>query len=174
MPTQGIDFAKLSLRDALDLAILVEEEARDRYLELAEQMRQFRTRDAAELFDKMARREEMHRGELLRRRRAEAFGEEPSAMSSSMLYDVEAPEYDEARAFMTRRAALLVALKAETKAYEFFSFLVDRVQDEASRQLFAELAREERRHQALVRAELDRQPAGNQVEDDEADDPVAL
>jgi len=36
--TLGIDFASLSLKDALDLAVLVEEEARERYEEFADQM----------------------------------------------------------------------------------------------------------------------------------------
>ena len=31
MAIQGIDFANLSLKDALDLAILVEDEAQERY-----------------------------------------------------------------------------------------------------------------------------------------------
>ena len=38
MSTAKIDFAMLSLRDALDLGILIEEEARERYEELAAQM----------------------------------------------------------------------------------------------------------------------------------------
>ena len=35
MPIQHVDLARLSLQDALDLATLVEEEAHERYLELA-------------------------------------------------------------------------------------------------------------------------------------------
>ena len=40
MATQQLDFNELSLRDALDLAVLIEEEARARYVEFAEQMEQ--------------------------------------------------------------------------------------------------------------------------------------
>ena len=35
---RGIDFNTLSLQDALDLAILIEEEAKDRYEELAAEL----------------------------------------------------------------------------------------------------------------------------------------
>ena len=38
MPIRQLDLSRLSLQDALDLATLVEEEAQERYLELADQM----------------------------------------------------------------------------------------------------------------------------------------
>ena len=38
MSVQGIDFSRLSLLDALDLAILIEAEAQERYEEFAHQM----------------------------------------------------------------------------------------------------------------------------------------
>ena len=174
MPIRGIDFSKFSLKEALDLAIVVEEEARDRYLELVEQMKQFRTPDAAALFEKMARDEELHRTELVRQRRTEIFGQEPSAITRSMIFDVEAPEYDEARAFMTQREAVAVALKSELKAQEFFLGLVEKVNDPEVRELFEELAREEQYHQTLLRAELARLPEDAQLPDDEGDEPVAL
>lgn len=173
MPTRGIDFATMTLRDALDLGILVEEEARDRYLELAEQMTQFRTPKAASLFEKMASYEELHRRELLERRRAEGFTGEPK-VHRSMLFDVEAPEYDEARAFMTPHEAVEVALKSEMKAHEFFFGLMSKVKDGVIRRLFGELAREEHEHQALLLAELDRLPPADQVQGDVGDEPVAL
>ena len=36
--TRDIDFTELSLQDTLDLAIAIEEEARERYLEFVDQM----------------------------------------------------------------------------------------------------------------------------------------
>jgi len=45
-----IDFAKLHLRDALDMAILIEEEARDRYQEFARTVGGRYAGDAAEVF----------------------------------------------------------------------------------------------------------------------------
>ncbi len=174
MPTKGIDFAKLTLRDALDLAILVEEEARDRYVELAEQMKQFHTPAAASLFEKMVKNEELHRKELLERRKTEGFTGEPSSVQRAMLFDVEAPEYDEARAFMTQREAVKVALKSEVKAHEFFLGVMSQVPEGAIRALFAELARDEHEHQRLLKAELDRLPPEDNVQGDVGDEPVAL
>ena len=40
MATRGIDFQTLSLMDALDLAILIEDEAQERYEDFAAQMDQ--------------------------------------------------------------------------------------------------------------------------------------
>lgn len=173
MPTRGIDFATLSLKDALDFAILVEEEASERYRELAQQMAQFRTHDAASLFEHMAHSEEVHRNELIARRRAEGLDEEPSRMARSMLFDVEAPEYDDARAFMSHRDAILVALKSETKVREFFLDLGQRVNDKAIGALFTELARDELGHAERLKAELARLPE-EPLQGDVEDEPVAL
>ena len=37
-----------------------------------------------------------------------------------MLWDVEAPDYDQARAFMTARQAMQAALQSEEEAHPFF------------------------------------------------------
>src|SRR5206468_1401602 len=60
----GIDFAALSLKDALDLAVLIEEEAKERYEDLAEQMELHHTPEAARFFRFMASNEEKHHAEL--------------------------------------------------------------------------------------------------------------
>lgn len=172
MPTQGIDYSKLTLKDALDLATLIEEEARDRYTEFAEQMTQFYTPAAAGFFAKMARIEELHRMQLVKRRR-EQFQDAPVTVTRSMIFDVEAPEYDEARAFMTVREALTAALHSEVKAYEFFKQFVGQVKDKAAHALFEELANEELEHQELVKAEMAKAPPDDPVKGDQGDDPVA-
>jgi rubrerythrin len=172
MAIKGIDFATLTLKDALDLATLIEEEARDRYVEFAEQMTQFHTPAAAAFFEKMARVEELHR-KALHDRRTAAFGDAPVTVSGASLFDVEAPEYDEARAFMTLRQALDAALHAEVKAHDFFKQFVGQVKDQAAHALFEELAAEELEHQALVKAELKRAPPEDPVQGDQGDEPVA-
>jgi erythrin-vacuolar iron transport family protein len=73
-----VDFASLGLQDALDLAILVEEEAQERYLEFVDQMEQHHTKEAATFFAAMARNEQKH-GEELRARRRSLFGDAPPA-----------------------------------------------------------------------------------------------
>ena len=174
MATEGIDYRKLSLGDALELAILVEEEAKERYVELAEQMRQFHTPEAAVLFDQMARNEERHRDALVARRQESGFQTHRVPISRAMLFDVEAPEIGEARVFMTRRAAVLMALRGEVKAYEFFFEVSKKTEDPAIRALFESLAHEELTHQAMLRVELERLPAEIAAQSDVADEPVAL
>ena len=173
MGVTGIDLKKLSLRDALDLAMLIEEEARDRYTELAEQLTLHHTPEAAAFFDRMASIEHLHR-EKLAERRVAMFGRQASTVSRSMVFDVEAPEYDEARAFMTVRQALNTALRSETKAHDFFVEALQAVTDPAVVMLFNELREEEVHHQSLVRSEIAKLPPDAENDpNDTADDPVA-
>ena len=116
MATQGIDFTTLSTQDALDLAILVEEEAEERYHELAHQMTLHHTPEASRFFTCMAGNEARHRDELAVRRAAD-YGDAPRRVTRAMLWDVEAPDYDEARAFMSaRRAACHARRRPRTPA----------------------------------------------------------
>lgn len=170
---QGIDFATLSLRDALDLAVLVEEEARDRYEELAAQLILHRTPEAAKFFTKMMRVEELHRQQLAEQR-AKAFGNQPATVRREQLFEIEAPDYDQVRMNMTHRDALEVALRSEIKAHRFFQRALEVVPSVEVKKLFAELCEEEIEHQALVKAELSKlepEQAGERA--DYSDDPVA-
>ena len=168
-----IDFAALDLQDALDLAILVEEEAQERYLEFVDQMEQHHTKEAARFFATMAKNEQKH-GEALRERRRSLFGDAPSLMKRSMLWDVEAPDYDEPRAFMSARQAMEVALRAETKAHEFFVQAIPHLLDPEVRKLFEELRDEEVLHQSLVREAMRSLPPSEEPDPgDYEDEPVA-
>lgn len=173
MTTRDIDFSRLSLKDALDLAILIEEEAHDRYLEFADQMEIHRTEEAASFFRWMSVNEARH-GEELRERRERLFTHEPRTVTRAMLFDVEAPDYDEARAFMTPRQAMTAALRSEEKAHQFFVAALPRLTDPEVRALFEELRDEEVEHQELVRKEIARLPpdAGPHP-GDFTDEPVA-
>lgn len=75
-----------------------------------------------------------------------------------MLFDIEAPEYDEARASMTVRQALEAAMRSEVKAERFFASALTTVTDVAVKSLFEELREEEQGHQRLLCRELDRVP----------------
>jgi rubrerythrin len=170
---KGIDFAGLSLKDALDLAILIEDEARERYEEFVDQMEIHHTPEAAAFFRTMVGNEMKHGAELAIQRRA-LFREEPSIMDRSMLWDVEAPDYAEARAFMSVRQAMEVALQAEIKAHDFFAEALKYVVNPAVRKLFEELRGEELIHRDLVRKELANLPPDPGINpDDYADEPVA-
>jgi rubrerythrin len=170
---RGIDFAKLSLVDALDLAILVEEEARERYEDFAGQMEQHRTPEAAKFFRHMAGNEAKH-GQELAVRRARLFPDAARTVTRAMIFDVEAPDFDAARAFMSPRRAMAAALASEVKAREFFEAALPSIQDAGVRALFQELRGDEVEHQALVEAEIAKLPPDSGLSDDDfVDEPTA-
>ncbi len=171
--TKKLDFAGLDLMDALDLAILIEEEARDRYEELAAQMENQHTAEAAGFFHQMVKNEAKH-GEELAARRRDLFGNAPRRVDRSLLWDVEAPGYETVRAFMTLREALTVALEAEVKAHDFFSQALGLPIAEPVKELFEELKEEEVLHKDLVNRHLSRLPPDpGLAPEDFADEPVA-
>ena len=170
---RGIDFSELSLCDALDLAILIEEEAKDRYEELADQMHIRRNEDAARFFLRMVQVELTHERVLLSRRRLR-FPKEPCRVTRAMIFDVEAPDYHEARATMTVRSALEMALGAETKAYVFFDDALKKIEDPEVQLFFSQLRDEEKEHRHLVEAMIAKLPPEPVLSaEDVADEPVA-
>ena len=148
-----IDYSKLSLQDALDLAILIEEEAKERYEEFVDQLELHHTPQAASFFRSMAENESKH-GEELSLRRQLLFQDAPSHVSRAMLWDVEAPDYDETRAFMSVHKAMNVAMACEVKAHDFFVSALEHIKDPEVRGLFEELRDEEVHHQELVAQQL--------------------
>ena len=147
---QDIDFKTLSLKDALDLAILIEEEAEERYREFVHQMETHDTPGVARFFRFMAVNEAKH-GKELAVRREKLFGDAPREVERAMIFDVEAPEFYRARAFMSVTEALDLADDAEKKAYAFFDAALPELEDSEVRELFAELREEEIEHIDLVK-----------------------
>lgn len=173
MATRGIDYSNLSLMNALDLAILIEEEAQERYEDFAAQMEQHRTPAAAAFFRLMAINESKH-GLELAARRAQRFADAPRMATRAMIFDVEAPDFDAARAFMSPRKAMEAALAAEVKAHAFFVSVLPAIHDPEVRTLFEELRDEEVEHQALVQAELAKLPPDSGLSDEDfVDEPAA-
>lgn len=171
--TNKLDLTQLDLKDALDLAILVEQEAMERYEELAAQMRSTRNEEAASFFHVMAKNEASHGADLLTER-TKSFGKAPRRVDRSLLWDVEAPGYETVHSFMTLREALTVALDAEVKAWEYFDQALRLPLDQAVRKLFEELRHEEVLHQEMVKTELARAPGDSAAApEDFADEPVA-
>ena len=165
-----IDFAKLSLKDALDLAILVEDEAKGRYEEFTKLVGGRYKGDADEVFRNMAAYEARHGAELLARRK-KLFGDAPRTVKPEMLDDVEAPDRGQPRVFMSPRQAMEVALKSEEKAFDFFDGALKHVKDADVRKLFEELRAEEVQHQEYVKKAMATLPTGPDVEESEADAP---
>lgn len=152
---QDIDFKTLSLKDALDLAILIEEEAEERYREFVHQMETHDTPGVARFFRFMAVNEAKH-GKELAERREKLFGDAPREVERSMIFDVEAPEFYRTRAFMSVTEALDLADEAEKKAYDFFDAALPELEDSEVRELFAELREEEIEHIDLVKKVRDK------------------
>jgi rubrerythrin len=170
--SHDIDFNNLTLRDTLDLAIRVEEEAKERYDDFAEQMDAHRTPEAAKFFRFMAENEIKH-AEKLAGQRKDLFGDEPSTADTSVLYDIEAPEFDAARAFMSIQAALDVAMEAEVKAYDFYNDALPKVEDPEVKALFTELREEEALHQKMIQETKEKIPTGDGFDpDDFVDEPA--
>ena len=90
-----------------------------------------------------------------------------------MLWDVEAPDYDQARAFMSPRKALEVALESEVKAHAYFTAAIPSIADPDVKALFVELQADEIHHRELVQAEIDKLPPDSEVDvEDLVDEPV--
>ena len=155
--SHDIDFSTLNLRDTLDLAIAIEEEAKERYDEFAEQLDAHRTPEVAKFFRFMSDNEVKH-AEILAAQRAELFGTEPTTADTSVIYDIEAPDYDGARAFMSIEAAFELALNSEIKAYEFYRGALASVTDDSIKELFARLRDEEVRHQEMIKEIMAKTP----------------
>jgi len=170
--SQDIDFSALSLRDTLDLAIAVEEEAKERYDDFAEQMDAHHTSEAAKFFRFMAANEIKH-AQKLSAQRAALFGDEPNTADTSALYDIEAPEFDAARAFMSMQAALDVAMEAEVKAWLFYDGALPLVDDAKVKELFVELRDQEQRHQEMIEEARAKMPKEEEFDADDFVDPPA-
>lgn len=148
--TIQLDFATLNLQDALDIAVLIEKEAEDRYLLFADQLGQRYPGDAANFFNMMARNEKLHGSEIAERRRL-IFGDTPSNVTMSMIgSDIEAPDHGKAIRYMSPRHALEVAMESEIKAYNYYDSILPVIQDAEVRELIKGLRDEEADHQRLL------------------------
>ncbi len=160
----SLDLSKLSLMDALDLAILIEEEARQRYEMFASQLgRSGSGYNAGAFFASMAENEAKHGTEILERRMA-LFGKTPMKLKMDDLYDVEAPETGAPRRGMSTLQALELGLEAEQKAYDFYDRALPGITNPEVITLFTELRDEETEHVEMLRAEMAKLPASASVE----------
>ena len=145
MTFQGIAFGSLSPQDALDLAILVEEEARERYVEFADQMDQHRTPEAAGFFRHMAENEAKHGRELADRRR-QRFGEAPRRVTAAMLFEVERLAAQRPCAPSSHRAKAMEAALRLSSRPRFFEAAREGASDPDVRALLAALRDKETQH----------------------------
>lgn len=164
-----LDISKLNLQDALDLAVLIEKEAEERYLWFVDLLGERYRGDAADFFAMMARNEQRHGAEIAARRRA-LFGDAPARVTADMVEDIEAPDSGKPRPNMSPRHALEVAMESEIKAYEFFDKALPGIRDSSVRKLFEELRDEETEHRNLLKEQMAKYP--DTLEPDVAPDDV--
>lgn len=148
-----LDVSTLNLQDTLDMAVLIEKEAENRYRVFAETIGERYPGDAAAFFKMMAKNEQKHGVELAEKRRL-LFGNAPSRITDTMMEpNIEAPELEKAVRFMPPRRALEVALESEIKAYEFYDRILANTQhmlEPEVKNLIKELRDEEAEHQRLL------------------------
>ncbi len=161
--TTRLDFATLDLMDALDLAVLIEVEAYERYRMFARQLGHRFPGDATSVFTLMAESEAKHGEELAKRRQA-LFGDTPIRVSPDDLFDVEAPDQGAPRFNMSPLQALEVALSSEQKAFDFYNQALPQITDPEINALFIELRDEETEHKRMLRDAIAALPPGADIE----------
>ena len=156
----SLDLSKLSLMDALDLATLIEEEARQRYEMFASQLGGY---GAGAFFASMAENEAKHGNDLLERRIA-LFGKTPMKVKLVDLFDVEAPDIGAPRRGMSTVQAFELGLDSEKKAYDFYDMALPGITDPEVKALFTELRDEETEHVEMLRKAMAKLPPSASVE----------
>ena len=144
-----LDYSKLTLMDAIDLAALIEIEAYKRYTQFAERLGSRASDDAGAVFESMAVNEGKH-GEQLAERRLALFGEKPPTVKPDDIFDVEAPEFGAPSMNMSPLKAYQVALSSEKKAFAFYSQVLRYVNQPDVKALFEELRDEEAEHVRML------------------------
>ncbi len=163
-----IEFSQLKLMDALDIAILVEMEAFERYSLFTEQLGHRYPDDAAAVFRKMAESEKKHVDELLGKRKS-LFGDTAPVVNKDALFDVEAPEIGSVRWNMSPFKAFQLVLSSEEKAFAFYDEALSYVSDEEVKALFIELRDEEEEHVQMIKTFIAQLPpeAHHDLEDED-------
>lgn len=150
-----IDFAHLSGRDVLDLAIAAEAEARENYEQIATWLQGRGSSEVAEFFTTMAGLEQIHCDQITEHRRR-LFGDEPPSHRDTAAWEVESPDYDRISMDMSIRSALETALDAEVKAHDYYAGALEYITDPAVAALFEELRQAELQHQRMIRRQIGR------------------
>jgi rubrerythrin len=166
-----LDLSKLTLMDALDLASLIELEAKKRYTEFAESLGTRGVGDAGSVFRSMAVNESKHCEEIAERRLA-LFGDKPAKVTLDDIFDVEAPDFGDVRWNMSALKAYRLALYSEQKAFAFYDEALEFVDQPDVKALFEELRQEEAEHVSMLVKIIANLPPSAEIElEDEDYDP---
>jgi len=162
-----------SVGELLAHAKVMETEAYECYLDLAEQMDMHNNKGVADLFRKLAREEKKHIDKINGR----AGDEEMPHMAP---WDFKAFEMEfhgltgarEVHYMMTPYHALKLALKAEERSHAFFTQIVETASDQRVLEMARALKEEERHHVELIGKWLEKEPKPEDNWDEDPDPPV--
>lgn len=142
-------------RDALDIAIVIEDEAQLAYEHLADWVKSDGNTEAAEFFERMAVREKRHKDEITARRQ-ELFGDVPARHDDAAPWEAEVPDYESLGRDVTLEDAFNVAMGAETRAHDFYAEALDYIEAPEVVELFDWLRKAEIEHQRMLGEEMKR------------------
>jgi rubrerythrin len=151
-----MDFSKLQPHDVLDLAIFAEQEAQEQYEHFATVMDSHGSRDVAEFFRKMARREQFHHDQLAERRELLYAGATPN-LANRALWGVEAPGTTKLDGTMKPSDAFRVAMESEKNAEAYYAAALQQAIPPQVAQLFESLRQSEVEHQRMLQVEMAKQ-----------------
>ena len=169
----GTTAAIRTVGELLAHAYQMELEAQERYAHLAEQMDVHNNTDLAGLFRELARVEGSHAGDILEQMKGMDIPQiNPLDYKWPSNESPEALDMGDMHYMMTPRQALLLALKAEQKAFDLFDHLSKATGDPDVERFATEFAQEEREHVELVLRELRKYPEPDEQPRDDMDPPV--
>ncbi len=157
-------------------AITLEDEAAERYDELADVMAVHHNEVEA-LFRRMAGYSRLHRDEAQARAAAEALALPPLRPWEFAWPAPESPEsaaLEHTHYLMDAHQALSLALAAERQAQAFYRQVAETTADSGVRALATEFAEEEAEHARLLEAWLAQHPPSSASPGDDLDPPVAI
>ena len=161
-----------NISDLLSRALALEEEAAERYAELAEVMEAHNNHEAAELFAKMSGIERIHVDEIRKQIASRELTGLPSAHYRWIgLEGPETTDHADLHYLMTPRQALSLALLNEQRAHDYYRDIASHSSDSEVVKLARELADEEREHVAWVELWLQRFPESEEGWDQDDDPP---
>ena len=157
-------FASLGPREALQVAIHIEQRNAGLYQQFAEMFCGLGDKESLEIstvFWEMAVEERGHHC-LLYQKYAEQYGHSRSALTDDDLIEIiELPKLDEVEVFSARNnglparnLALQIALKAEISAQTYYTNLVDLTPEGPLRQIYVDLAQMEKSHATYLATKI--------------------
>ena len=161
------------IEQLLAYALAIEQEAAERYAELADQMAVHNNAEVAALFGKLAEIEAKHVTKV--QDMSEGRKLPRLTLWDEPWHGAESPEAlarEEAHYLMTPHHALSLALAGEQRATAFFARMIQEAGDAAVRSLAQQMHDDEQQHVTLIEEWLARYPEPKEDWDEDLDPPA--